>query len=964
MTSSIDLSAHFGPDSGYIEELFELYCSNPEQVGATWQDFFAELIAELGATNGVSDAARSKPYVNGSGGAVSQMGTAEKLSFNPEDFQVNGHGALPSGYAFEASSYFATQERVNRLVSAFRQRGHLRAKVNPLQYQEGGGAPESRYIPEDIQLDFYRFTQGQLAESFSCAHFSGKQSLQLESLIQELEQVYCGAIGFETTHILSQEKRSWLTQRIESRLVNGSYQLTDGQRRHRLQKIIEAELMESELHKKYIGHKRFSLEGGETLVPMVHTLIDVAADAGAASVVIGMSHRGRLNILHNILGKPLSELFTEFNDSTVYAASGSGDVKYHMGFKSNYKRNSGSDVRVALAPNPSHLEFVDPVVCGMVRAEQDLSESKNKNSVVPVLIHGDSAFVGQGVVPETLNMSTLDGYGVGGTIHIVVNNQVGFTTNPEEYRSTVYCTDFAKAVQAPVFHVNCEHIEAACWAVAMAVDYRMRFGSDVVLDLYCFRKYGHNEGDDPSFTQPLVYSELKSKRNAAELYAEELIARGTVSPSDVEAMRQAYRSHFDAEAELAKRPAAAFGEVCALHGKLRVPSPKTAVSMEQLEAVGKTLVEYPSHFSVHAKLHKILQKRVDGLSENGGIDWGFAEGLAFGTLVQDGKVVRLSGQDCGRGTFSQRHLMLTDVKTGHKFLPFSQLESKNDAYFEVFNSNLSETAVLGFEFGYSSIAREKAMVLWEAQFGDFANGAQVIIDQFIASSEQKWNQISDVVLLLPHGYEGAGPEHSSARLERFLQLAADGNMTIAVPSNAAQHFHLLRRHGLNEFARPLVVMTPKSLLRAAEASVSASALTSGEFSAIIESEYNSGKKPKAEHLVFCSGKVFYDVHKTLAELKNPGVRVIRLEQLYPFPEAEVAAMLERIGAVKSCSWIQEEPKNQGAWSYVEPYLREALDSEIDYIGRVGSASTATGSPKAHAAETKAFLLDLLEQVSS
>jgi 2-oxoglutarate dehydrogenase E1 component len=958
MIPTIDITAHFGPNAGYIEELYRMFCDDPSQVGFVWREFFEELIAELGEPSSQGAVANRGTYTNGTGSHATFL--SEKATFNPRDFQTNGQGNLPSGYAYEASSYFATQERVNRLVSAMRQRGHLRANVNPLQYQEGGGAPESRYIPEDVQLDFYRFTEEQLSESFSCAHFAGKQSQQLDHLIAELEQVYCGAIGFETTHILSQERRSWLTERIESRLVNGSYQLTDDQRRHRLQKIIEAELMESELHKKYIGHKRFSLEGGETLVPMVHTLINESAKLGAASVVIGMSHRGRLNILHNIVGKPLSELFTEFNDSTVYAASGSGDVKYHMGFQSDYALRSGGSVRLSLAPNPSHLEFVGPVVCGMVRAEQDHSEGKNRNSVVPVLIHGDSAFVGQGVVPETLNMSTLDGYGVGGTVHIVVNNQVGFTTNPDEYRSTVYCTDFAKAVQAPVFHVNCEHIEAACWAVAMAVDYRMRFGSDVVLDLYCFRKYGHNEGDDPSFTQPLVYNELKSKRNAAELYADELIARGTVTRADVDAMRSSYRQHFDSQAEQAKRPAAAFGEVCALHGRLRLPSPKTAVSLRELEAVASTLVEYPSHFSAHAKLHKILQKRVDGLTEEGGIDWGFAEGLAFGTLVQDGKVVRLSGQDCGRGTFSQRHLMLTDVENGGKYLPFSQLETKNNSYFEVFNSNLSEMAVLGFEFGYSSIAREKALVLWEAQFGDFANGAQVIIDQFIASSEQKWNQISDVVMLLPHGYEGAGPEHSSARLERFLQLSADGNMTVCVPSNAGQHFHLLRRHGLSEFARPLIVMTPKSLLRAAEASVSSSALTSGEFLPIIESEFNSGKKPKAEHLVFCSGKVYYDIHKALVELKNPGVRVVRVEQLYPFPEKEIAGMLERIGAVKTCSWVQEEPKNQGAWNYIEPLLRECLDAEIDYIGRVPSASTATGSPKAHAAETKAFLTDLLE----
>lgn len=941
--SATNITAQFGPNSGYIEELYQLWRTDASLVGPTWSSFFSALSQQTDYSNGTESVAE-KPKAE-----------IAATALHPLPNGASSTTPAYNGYSYSAENNEAVHERIYRLVSAFRNRGHLRARINPIS--EGIRPLE---VTNDTDIDFYNFSDSQMDQVFHCAGFRGEQNMRLGDLIDELHAVYCGSIGFETSHILSQEKRSWLLQKVEARLVDGLYQLTLTERRRRLQKLIEAELLESELHKKYIGKKRFSLEGGETLIPMLDTLLEESGKAAAKEVVIGMSHRGRLNVLHNILSKPLLEMFTEFDDSNIFSAAGSGDVKYHMGFDSHYKTLRGDSIRLTLAANPSHLEFVFPVVEGMVRSLQDLDYQRNRKSVVPVLIHGDSAFVGQGIVAESLNLSAVDGFTTGGTIHIIVNNQLGFTTPPEEYRSSAYCTDFAKAIQAPILHVNAEDVEAASWAMAIAIDYRMRFQSDVVIDLYCYRKYGHNEGDDPSFTQPVVYNQIRQKKTIATLYAEYLIEKGDITAEEVEEIRGNFCGHFEKEHEASKKPVV-YGEVCAMHGRLRVPIPDTAVPLERLAEIADTLINYKDGFEAHPKLKKILEKRVESLTDGSGIDWGFAENLAFGSLVQDGINVRLTGQDSGRGTFSQRHLQLHHYQSGENYLPFCRLDGKNNARFEVYNSTLSEAAVLAFEFGYSSIAAGRSIVLWEAQFGDFVNGAQVIIDQFISSSEQKWNQLSGVVLLLPHGYEGQGPEHSSARLERFLQLSADGNMTVCVPSSAAQHFHLLRRQGLMTMTRPMVILTPKSLLRAPEAAASVQELTGNNFETVLENDF--GTENGVEHLVFCSGKVYYDIARSLEELEDARTRVIRFEQLYPFPQFEVKKSARDL-ELKTCTWVQEEPRNQGAWFYIEPYLKQKLNVDVEYVGRPLSASTATGSPKRHQAETELFLEELRARLQS
>ncbi len=927
MSISQDIFEKFGPNAGYIRDLYQLYKTDPALVGETWATFFSQNIQEEQNGNG--------HYTNGSA--------------------VNGNGHTAAFLAAPAS-YVDTgdlQQRIYRLVSAYRNRGHLKAKINPLS--QGVVTPTQT---EDIQLDYYNFTQAELESEQPCAGFAGLESLKLRDLIAELDRVYCGNIGFEYNHLLSQEERLWLQGKIESRLENGEYKLTADQKIRRLQKTIDAEAFENELHKKYVGQKRFSLQGGETTIPMLNTIVEGAGALGVKEAVIGMAHRGRLNVLRNIFGKALGDIFSEFEDQSIFSVLGSGDVKYHMGFESVYNNPDGEPVRLTLAPNPSHLEFVNPVVEGIARAKQDLTYNRDRRSVLPILIHGDAAFIGQGCVTETLNMANVEGYATGGTIHLVINNQVGFTTSPDESRSSTYCTDFAKAIQAPIMHINCENIEAACWAASLALDFRLRYQRDVVLDLYCYRRYGHNEGDDPSYTQPIIYKEIEQKKNVAELYAAELVEQGVLTEQDVIQYYEKYSAEFSQVHE-DSRKSRKLGEACAMHGRLRVEAPETGTTREVLSQISETLVKYPKGFTVHPKLGKILEKRASTLGTEGGIDWGFAEGLAFGALMQQGVNVRLSGQDCGRGTFSQRHLVLNDYATGEHYIPFSSLADDGYARFEVLNSTLSETSVMGFEFGYSAFARNRALVMWEAQFGDFANGAQVIIDQFLCSSEQKWNQLSGLVLLLPHGYEGQGPEHSSARLERFLQLCADGNMVVCMPSNAAQHFHMLRRHGLTSICRPLIVMTPKSLLRAPEASCHVEDLVDGGFQPILVDDFSADGK--IDHVVFCSGKVFYDIKRVLDELKGARVKVVRLEQLYPFPQFELKKALKDVKA-KTYSWVQEEPRNMGAWSHIHPYLEQKLEVKVEYTGRVVSASTATGSGKAHVYETQQFLKELLERV--
>lgn len=947
MANGTERFSQFGQNSGYVEELYKLFCVDPGLVGQDWASYFASISEDTGG---------SLKSINGStnGGSSSQSGIYSQEAANGySEFPVNppctseqvGLGQAPPGVDS------GIQDRVYRLVSAYRSRGHLRAEINPLS--EG-------IIPlpdaEDLDLSFYNFSPEQLEQVYYCAGFAGQETMKLSTLLSDLKRVYCSSIGFEFTHLFSQEERAWLQGQIEKRFTSGGYRLTKPQKLRRLQKIIDAETFESELHRKYVGHKRFSLQGSETLIPMIDTLLEEAASRGTSDVVVGMPHRGRLNVLCNTLGKPLEEMFSEFEDQNIFSALGSGDVKYHMGYESEYETFEGGSIKVKLCPNPSHLEFVDPVVEGVARALQDHEYGGDRESVLPVLIHGDAAFVGQGVVYETLNLSNVEGYETGGTIHIIVNNQIGFTTTPDESRSTVYCTDFAKAILAPVLHINCENVEAACWAIKLACKFRQRYHRDIVLDLYSYRKFGHNEGDDPSFTQPVIYRQIKEKLSTAKIYSDKLLSEGEITDADIESYLHDYKERFRRAVEDSVRPQV--GAACSVHGRLKVPVDPTGVPAEQLEEIAASLVSYPEGFTVHPKLGKILEKRVASLTAGGkGIDWGFAEALAFGSILRDGYGVRLSGQDSGRGTFSQRHLILNDNVTGEQFSPLQSLDGvKEEVTFDAINSTLSEAAVLGFEFGYSSIANN-TLTLWEAQFGDFVNGAQVLIDQFLSSSEQKWNQRSGVVLLLPHGYEGQGPEHSSARLERFLQACADGNMNVAYPTTASQYFHLLRKQAHRVLKRPLIIMTPKSLLRYPGAACELSDITSGCFTPVLVK--NFGKKP--EHVVFTTGKIYYELKEALKLVKDARVRILRIERLYPFPAAEVKEALKRIKPV-SYSWMQEEPRNMGAWNFIEPHLRECIGESPEYFGRVESASTATGSSKAHAAEQKLIIGNVLKVV--
>ena len=917
MSDASQLFASFGQNAGYVQELFDLYRTDRSLVPAGWAQKFDAL------TGGETTTTNGHAYTNG-----------------------NGHAAAVGKMAAPAVSN-DLQERVFRLVRAFRERGHLKARVNPIS--KGITPPP---LSRDLQIEQYGFSSNELSIDVSCERFQGASSLPLGQLLSGLDKIYCGSIGVEFMHILDPEARDFIRERFESRPQSQS-NLSSSAKRRILEKLIEAEAFESELHKKYVGQKRFSLQGGELLIPMLDSLLNESCTLGIHEAIIGMAHRGRLNVLTNTIGKPLSMLFNEFEDQSVFSVLGSGDVKYHLGYSGIHRAPSGATLKISMAPNPSHLEFVNPVLEGICRARQDIGYNQDRTSVLPILIHGDAAVIGQGVVYETLNLSALDGYATGGSIHIVINNQVGFTTNPEDSRSTVYCTDLAKCFEAPVFHVNGEDPEAAAWVMELAAKYRNRFNRDVVIDLICYRKYGHNEGDDPSFTQPLLYGEIATKRNPAALYAEGLVAAGVLTEAEVTQLQQGFIERFKS-AEANREPAVR-GDACPLHGKLVAIETATSVEAERLRKVAKTLINYPEQFSPHPKLQKILEKRVETLEDGKGIDWGFAEGLAFGSLLLEGRSVRLTGQDCGRGTFSQRHLVLSNYQDMRRFVPFDSLANEGGARLEIINSPLSEAAVLGFEFGYGSVA-EDALTLWEAQFGDFANGAQVHIDQFIASSEAKWGQRSGVVLLLPHGFEGQGPEHSSARLERYLQLCAEGNMSVCYPTTAAQQFHLVRRQGLSAIKRPLVVMTPKSLLRHPGAASELSELTQGEFHPVLSNTFGKGKSSKT--LVVLSGKVYYDVAAELQKNTDGLVKVIRVEELYPFP-AEALKRAVGNDAPQRVVWVQEEPQNMGAWSHAYPYLKQIFNASPTYVGRQAAASPATGSGKAHAKEQRQLLDNLL-----
>lgn len=844
-----------------------------------------------------------------------------------------------------------------RLINMYRMRGHVLADLDPLG-TEPGRSPE-------LDLEYYGLTLWDLDREFYCDNLGGQKTAKLRDIIQLLRSTYCGKIGAEYMHLLDLQERKWLRETMES--TGNKAELSKDDRKEVLHKLNQAMAFEQFLHKKYVGHKRFSLEGADTLIPMMHFLIERAAKSGVKKFFLGMAHRGRLNILVNIMNKPYRKVFADFEGNIdPDTIQGSGDVKYHLGSKGSYKTQDEEEVEFELMPNPSHLEAVNPVVEGAARASQDDIEGEEaQQKIVPLLMHGDAAFAGQGVVAETLNMSQLRAYETGGTIHIIINNQIGFTTLPNDARSTEYASDLAKMILAPIFHVNGDDPEAAVHAVNLALDYRQKFKKDVVIDLICYRKHGHNEGDEPAFTQPGLYEEIENHPPVRNIYLNELLRKGEFTEDETQPIFDDFDKLLQEAFEDAKSsPALEVTDELIKRSektqKEREEFPDTTYSIDDLKDIAVKLNTVPKDFDANPKLLKQLAKRAEAAQNNEKkIDWGFAEALAFGSLLKNGRTVRLVGQDAERGTFSHRHAVLHGTKTNQRFIPLNNL-SDDQAVFYPYNSLLSEFAALGFEFGYSS-ARLDALVIWEAQFGDFVNGAQVVIDQFIAASEAKWGQKSAIVMTLPHGYEGQGPEHSSARLERFLQLCAEDNLQVVNLTTPTQYFHILRKQTLQEKKKPLIIMSPKSLLRHPMAVCNVEQLSNGAFQPFIPDQEKEDPE-KINRLIICSGKVYYDLYKMRDKEEIDDIAIARLEQFYPFPDNDIADYLKKFKNVKEIIWCQEEPRNMGGWYFVFPRLQSQLKrgQKISYIGRPAAASTAAGQKKIHDAEQKRLLEEALK----
>jgi 2-oxoglutarate decarboxylase len=831
-----------------------------------------------------------------------------------------------------------------QLINMFRVRGHLLANIDPL-------FPKVQYHPE-LDSSNYGFTVWDYDREFITDGLAGKRSATLREILNILNETYCQSIGVEYRHIQDPDEKKWLQDQMESTRNKGNFSLEE--KMLMLNKLIQAENFEKFIHTKYVGHKRFSLEGMETIIPVLDYLNDEAAKEGVQEIVYGMAHRGRLNVLANIVNKSLFSIFSEFEDIVdTRSSQGSGDVKYHLGSTGEYETLSGIKIKVSIASNPSHLEFVNPVVEGIVRAKQERTEDTERKKTLAVVLHGDAAFAGEGVVAETLNLSQLKGYTTGGTLHIIINNQIGFTTDPKEGRSTTYATDVAKMVQAPIFHVNGEDPEACLWVTKLAYEYRQKFKKDVVVDVLGYRKYGHNEADEPSFTQPLMYKVIKGRASIKEIYETQLLKAGTVTEADIVRLENVYNGRLNEAFEKAK----------GTHQEFKHEDPmaltkaeintiqldkKTEISSEDFNKIVDALVKFPEGFNVHGKLKKFIESRRDILNDsNSSIDWSFAEALAFGSLIQEGITVRLSGQDVSRGTFSQRHVVFADAETGHEFIPMNALATK-DAKLEPVDSSLSEIAVLGFEYGYST-ADPMALVIWEAQFGDFANAAQVIIDNFIVASYCKWNLHNNLVMLLPHGQEGQGPEHSSARLERFLTLCADDNMYVCNVTTASQYFHLLRRQAklTGTDRKPLALMTPKSLLRSPLAASNKKDILEGKFWEVIEDINLAGNVNDVKTIILTSGKIYYDADKYRTDNKIKDTAIVRLEQYYPFPEDLLIFVLAQYKNAKSLVWLQEEPENMGAYNHLALDLIRLVQNKMKFyaVCREPSASPAPGSNK-------------------
>ncbi|MET1156247.1 multifunctional oxoglutarate decarboxylase/oxoglutarate dehydrogenase thiamine pyrophosphate-binding subunit/dihydrolipoyllysine-residue succinyltransferase subunit [Arthrobacter sp.] len=850
--------------------------------------------------------------------------------------------------------------RIQQLIHAYRVRGHLMADTNPLEYVQ-------RKHP-DLDINTYGLTLWDLDREWVTGGFGGADRLKLRDILGVLRDAYCRTTGIEYMHIQDPAEREWFQNELERPYAKPSRE----EQLRVLGKLNAAEAFETFLQTKFVGQKRFSLEGGESLIPLLDAVISDAADDGLDEVAIGMAHRGRLNVLTNIAGKTYAQVFREFEGTQdPRSVQGSGDVKYHLGTEGKFTSDNGNETKVYLAANPSHLEAVDPVLEGIVRAKQDRLDRGDEFPVLPVMIHGDAAFAGQGVVAETLNLSQLRGYRTGGTVHIVVNNQVGFTTSPQSSRSSVYSTDVAKMIQAPVFHVNGDDPEAVVRVGQMAYEYRQRFHKDVVIDMVCYRRRGHNEGDDPSMTQPMMYNLIEAKRSTRKLYTEALVGRGDITQDEADQALRDYQERLErvfAETHAAQTsPIPIITKDSAAVSDLERPLSQqaedtdnvpsgTAISTETLARIGKAHLEIPEDFTVHPKLKALLERR-EQMSREGNIDWGFGELAAFGSLLMEGVPVRLAGQDSRRGTFVQRHAVFHDRVSGAEWVPLSHL-SDNQAKLWIYDSLLSEYAAMGFEYGYS-VERPDALVLWEAQFGDFVNGAQTIIDEFLSSAEQKWGQRSSLVLMLPHGYEGQGPDHSSARIERFLQMCAEDNMIVANPTTPASHFHLLRRQAYSRPRKPLIIFTPKQLLRLKAAAAKVEDFTTGTFQPVIGDVQDlSGKD--VDRVVLVSGRLYYDLLAARQKNSDTKTALIRLEQLYPLPVEEIKAELAKYPNA-DVVWAQDEPANQGPWPFMGLYLPEALDQPLRLVSRPASAATSTGSAKRHAMEQDVLVKKAFER---
>ena len=927
-------SCLFSANAPFLEELYETYLSDPNKVSSEWRAYFDTL---------QDDQSEERRDIRHSEVRERMLAVA----------------AAPKGAAVtvvrDDAQNAAKQVAVLQLINAYRFRGHRQANLDPLNQYE-------RPVVAELDPGFHGLTEADMDVVFNTGSLQGPDQATLRDILDIVRTTYCGTIGAEYMHIVETSQKRWIQQRLEVCRAQPDFDAV--KRKTLLERVIAAGALEEYLHTKYVGQKRFSLEGGESTIALLDQMVEDAGRHGVQECVVGMAHRGRLNVLVNIVGKHPSKLFAEFEGKGPKETR-SGDVKYHMGFSSDIRTPSGP-VHLTLAFNPSHLEIIDPVVEGSVRARQDRRRDNERNQVLALLIHGDAAFAGQGVVMETLNLSQTRGYMTGGTVHVIINNQIGFTTSdPLDSRSTLYCTDVAKMVQSPIFHVNGDDPEAVAMAARIALDFRMEFNKDVVVDVICYRKHGHSEADEPAATQPIMYQHIRNHPGVRKIYTEKLVAAGVIKPGDAEAMAARYIDALENN-EVVSRPHAPPADVRyainfdPFRGTNWRDATSTAISAERVKRLGERFNTVPENFTLHRAVTRVLADRQAMAAGEKPCDWGFAETLAYATLLSEACPVRISGQDSGRGTFFHRHAIIHDQKTGETYLPLQNL-SANQADFLVINSTLSEEAVLGFEYGYAS-AEPNSLVIWEAQFGDFANGAQVVIDQFIASSEEKWGRYCGLVMLLPHGYDGQGPEHSSARLERYLQLCAEDNMQVCYPTTPAQMFHMLRRQQVRPYRKPLVVMSPKSLLRHRLSVSPLADITHGQFQAVID-EVDRLDKAKVKRVLACSGKVYFDLLEARRQHGIEDVAIIRLEQLYPFPKDEMQAMLAQYPNANELVWVQEEPRNQGAWSMLlsARHLRGCIDERnaLTCVARPYSASPAVGYASLHLEQQQTIIDEAL-----